>query len=282
MKKAVFLILPDDGPITNLEATKHVLGILFPKTKTATGLSYSIGRNYSHRDFVINNNIAAPECFDRYFALTLENDAIPTSSIKHLIYESTENELNDGIMQLYEEGKIIRLLEEIEAFANREHSAVIPADRASLILTVLARNWAAFEVDDRGRSYVPFAWRLLFCVDPLLKVMDSRCRFSCIHSIFSNEDVQPSTLALLLQDFETQLGRFTKDASSRDDAIFSLEEVSELETIFKSRAVNAIDSGIALEQHQGLGFLWMLGQIDAELVAQKRNHLFQMMFRSRK
>ena len=82
--------------------------------------------------------------------------------------------------------------------------------------------------------------------------------------------------------FETQLGRFTKDASSRDDAIFSLEEVSELETIFKSRAVNAIDSGIALEQHQGLGFLWMLGQIDAELVAQKRNHLFQMMFRSRK
>lgn len=192
---------------------------------------------------------------------------------KGLIYESTENELNEGIMQLYKEGKIIRLLEEIEAYANRGHSAVIPAERTSLIIRALTRNWSSFEVDDRGFFSVPFAWRLRFCVAPLLKAMDLTSRFSCIRSVFEDKNVQPSTLALLLQDFETQLGRFTEDASSRDDAIFSLEEVLELKAIFKSRAVDAIDSGAALRQHQGLNFLWILGQIDADLVANKKKLL---------
>ena len=214
---------------------------------------------------MINNNIAAPECFDRYFALALENDAIPTSVVKHLIYESSENEFTKEMIRLYREGKIIRLLEEIEAYAKREHSLVIPKERASLIVTALTRNWSSFEVDDRSFFSVPFAWRLLFCVDPLLKAMDSAVRFPCIHSVFEDKDVQPSTLALLLQDFETQLGRFTEDASIRDDALFSLQEVLELETIFKSRAVEAIDSGAALKQYQGLNFLWMLGKVDAEL-----------------
>lgn len=273
VKKIVSLLIPNDGTVTDEEAANNILGILFPRTRTATGISYSIGRNYSHRDFMINNNIAAPECFDRYFALALEKDAIPSEIIKHLIYESTKDELNEGLLQLYEEGKIIRLLDELEAYAKREHSLVIPAERASLIITVLTRNWSSFEVDDRGFFSVPFAWRLLFCVDPLLKAMDSSPRFLCIHSVFEDEGVQPSTLALLLQDFETQLGRFTEDTSVRDDAMFSLEEVLKLEAIFESRAVKAIDSGAVLRQHQGLNFLWMLGQIDSELVANIKESL---------
>lgn len=84
--------------------------------------------------------------------------------------------------------------------------------------------------------------------------MDSTARFLCIHSVFEDKDVQPSTLALLLQDFETQLGRFTEDSSIRDDVMFSLEEVLELEMIFKSRAIDAIDSGAALRQYHGLEF----------------------------
>lgn len=273
VKSAVSSIIPNNGTVANREAANYVLGILFPRTKAAVGLSYNIGRNYSHRDFVINNNIAAHECFNRYFALTLENDAIPTIMVKHLIYESTANELSDGIIQLYEEGKIIRLLEEIEAYASKEHSTAIPSDRASLIITALVRNWSSFDVDDRGFFSIPFAWRLLFCVDPLLKAIDSSLRFPCIHSIFYDEKVQPSTLALLLNDFETQLGRFTEGTSDGVNAIFSLEEVLELESIFKTRAIDAIDSGDVFKQHQGLSFFWMLGQIDVELAARKKKLL---------
>lgn len=265
VKQTISLLIPNDETMTNRDAANNILGIMFPRTRTVTGIPHSIGRNYSHRDFMINNNIAAPECFDRYFALALENDAIPTSVVKHLIYESSENEFTKEMVRLYREGKIIRLLEEIEAYAKREHSLVIPKERASLIITVLTRNWSSLEVDDRGFFSVPFAWRLLFCVDPLLKTMDSAVRFSCIHSVFEDRDVQSSTLALLLQDFETQLGRFTEDFSIRDDTLFSLQEVLELEAIFKSRAVEAIDSGAALKQYRGLNFLWMLGKVDAEL-----------------
>ncbi len=273
MNKVISLLIPNDGTITNRDAASNILGILFPRTKKAMGISYSIGRNYSCRDFMINNNIAAPECFDRYFALSLENDAIPTNVMRHLIYESSEDEFTEEMIRLYREGKIIRLLEEIEAYAKREHPFVIPKERASLIITALTRKWSSFEVDDRGFLSVPFAWRLLFCVDSLLKAMDPPVRFPCIRSVFENKDVQPSTLALLLQDFETQLGRFTKDVSITGDAFFSLQEVLNLETIFKNRAVEAIDSGTALKQHQGLNFLWMLGKIDAELAENRKKSL---------
>lgn len=266
VKKAISLLIPNDGTVTNSEAANNILGILFPRTKTATSTSYSIGRNYSKRDFLINNNIAVPECFDRYFSLTLENEAIPTVAIKNLILKSCESEFSEGMMKLYHEGKIIRLLDEIDAYAHRKGSLAIPAERASLIVKVLAHNWSFFDVDDSGFLSVPFSWRLLFCIDPLLKTLDLAARFSCIRSVFEDESVQPSTLALLLQDFETQLGRFTEDASTRDDAAFPLEEVLELEAIFKRRAVDAINSGAALSQHQGLSILWMLGQIDEELV----------------
>lgn len=77
----------------------------------------------------------------------------------------------------------------------------------------------------------------------------------------------------MLQDFETQLGRFTENASIRDDAIFTLQEVLELETIFKRRSVDAIDSGLALRQYHGLNFLWILEQIDPELTANKKKSI---------
>ncbi len=269
MKKIISMLVPSDETLTNRDAVNNILGILFPRTKAATGISFSIGRTYSHRDFVINNNIAFPERFDRYFALALEKDAIPTSVVKHLIYESSGTELTEEMMQLYREGKIICLLEEVEAYAQRENSLAITTERASMIITALTRNWSSFEVDDRGFLSVPFAWRLLFCVDPLIKAMNSEARFSCIRLVFEDKDVQPSTLALLLQDFETQLGRFTEDASIRDDAAFSLEEVVELEAIFKARAVEAIDSGEIFRQYHGLNFFGLLGQIDAELADNK-------------
>ena len=273
VKKTLSLLIPNDRTITNMEAVNNILGILFPRTRTATGISYSIGRDYSYRDFLINNNIAVPDCFDRYFALALENGAIPTATMKYLIYESNESELTEGIVRLYQEGKIIRLLEEIEAYANRGNSRAIPAERASLIITALARNWSFFEVDDRGFFSVPFAWRLLFCVDPLLKAIDSPSRFLCIRLVFEDKSVQPSTLALLMQDFETQLGRFTENASRKDDAIFSLKEVLELEAIFKRRAIDAIDSGSAFRQRHGLNFLWLLGQVDTEFATSKKKSI---------
>ena len=265
IKKMVSLLIDDNKAVTDREAVNNILGILFPKVKSAMSTSYGIGRSYSHRDFLVNNNIAIAACFDRYFALSLENEAIPTSLMRHLIYEADEGELKETVMQLYHDGKIVRLLEEIDAYANRFQAVDISEERASLIIRVIVRSWSSFEVEDSGLFSIPFSWRLLFCVEALLKVMKESSRFTCMHAIFMDAAVQPSTLASLLHGFEGQHGRFTM-TNANGNAILGLEDVLTLEDIFKQRATEAISSGEALQQYQGLNFLWLLGQIDAQLV----------------
>ena len=270
---AINRIAPDDGSVTDLEATKNILGTLFPGIKTNMGWSYGVGRGYSRRDSLIRNSIAAPECFDRYFALTLENGAIPTATVRRMVFESSESELAEEIMQIYRDGKIVRLLEAIEVYAGAGDGRSIDAERAAIIIKVLSCNWSSFEVEDEGFFTVPFACRLLYCVDPLLKRMDSEARASLMCSIFENEKVQVSTVALLLQDFENQLGRCAENARESADAVLPLDEVQKLEAIFKERAVKAIDSKVVLRQYHGLRFLWLLGQIDPETAADKKKSM---------
>ena len=273
VERAINRIAPDDGSVTDLEATKNILGTLFPGIKTNMGWSYGVGRGYSRRDSLIRNSIAAPECFDRYFALTLENGAIPTATVRRMVFESSESELAEEIMQIYRDGKIVRLLEAIEVYAGAGNGRSIDAERAAIIIKVLSCNWSSFEVEDEGFFAVPFAWRLLCCVDPLLKSMDSKARASLMCSIFENENVQVSTVALLLQDFENQLGRCAENARESADAVLPLDAVLKLEAIFKERAVKAIDSKVVLRQYHGLRFLWLLGQIDPETAADKKKSM---------
>ena len=265
IKKAVCDIF-SDGIVANDEAAKNILGILFPKTKVALERNYSFGRYYDYRKFLIHCNIAVPECFDRYFSLSLGDDAIPTSTMRNLIYEANESEIVTNITQLYQDGKIIRLLEEIEAYANKGDSKNIPAERATILIRCLCRMWSSFEVEEKDFFTIPFAWRLLFCVDPLLEAVDTAERLSFLRGIFEDKMVEPSTLALLLQDFETQHGRCTDKGPNENKQAISLDELLELEPVFKSRCIDAIESGTALSQYGGLNFLWMLSQIDEELV----------------
>ena len=273
VERAINRIAPDDGSVTDLEATKNILGTLFPGIKTNMGWLYGVERGYSHRHSIIRNSIAAPECFDRYFALTLENGAIPTATVRRMVFESSESELAEETMQVYREGKIVRLLEAIEAYAGAGDGRIIDVERTAIIIKVLSCNWSSFEVEDGGFFTVPFAWRLLYCVDPLLKRMDSKARASLMCSIFENEKVQVSTVALLLQDFENQLGRYAENARESADAVLPLDAVLKLEAIFKERAVKAIDSKVVLRQYHGLRFLWLLEQIAPETAADKKKSM---------
>lgn len=265
VKKAASEILPV-GVSTNEEAAKNILGILFPKMSSAFGHSFSFGRYYDHRRFLINCNIAAPECFDRYFSLSLVDNAIPTVTMRKLMYEANESDFLTEINLLYQEGKIVRLLEEIEAYANKGDLRNIPSERAELLIRCLCKKWSILEVEEEGFFTVSFAWRLLFCFDPLLKSIDSSERFSFLQGVFEDKEVEPSTLALLLHDFEVQHGRFTDKEPQEDKQVILLEELLKLEHVFKVRCVDAIDSGAALSKYGGLNFLWLLNQIDEELV----------------
>ena len=113
----------------------------------------------------------------------------------------------------------------------------------------------------------PFNWRLLNCTDFLLKRIDIQTRCTFAISLFGDKSVQPSTLALLLQYFEKQCGRFTEKAVDKDEAVIPEENVVALEEIFRQRVLAAVESGVVLKQRNDLDFLWMLEQIDPELAA---------------
>lgn len=150
------------------------------------------------------------------------------------MYEANESELLNRINQLYEDGKIVRLLEEIESYANQGDLRSIPSERAALLIRCLCKKWSYFKVEEEGFFTVPFAWRLLFCVNPLLKAINASERFAFLQGVFEDKEVGSSTLALLLHDFEVQHGRFTDKESHEDKQVISLDELLKLEPIFKA------------------------------------------------
>lgn len=272
-KKAMDALIPDPQILANVEAAKTVLGILFPRVQAIIGSSYHTGRYYTHKSFLINGNIAVSTCFDRYFSLTLEEDAIPKVIVEYLVYQANETKFGEEIRRVYQDGKIIRLLEEIQAYADKESAVLVSTGRASLIIKCLARQWSFFKVDDSGFFSVPFTWRFLFCVEPLLEAMELADRYDCICEVFEDCDVRSSTLALLLGDFERQQGRFTEKGLDEKRQLLSLDQVLELEELFRVRAVEELDSGKAMEQPNGLRFLWLLEQVDAETAANKKKSI---------
>lgn len=78
---------------------------------------------------------------------------------------------------------------------------------------------------------------------------------------------------MLLQNFERQLGRFTDDSKPNENALLSLADVLQLESIFKSRAIDAIDSKSVLNSANALSLFWMLQNIDPDMAKSKKASL---------
>lgn len=274
IKKVLSKLTESSEQTSESDAANYVLGLLFPKIKSVTGSVHAFGRVHSRQNTLIMHKVSASECFDRYFALSLEKDAISHGEIMDFLFAMDEKLLSEELMRIYQQGKLIRLLEEIEA--NAESETGIPEDRAKIILKVLFQSWNQFEAPEQGFFGIPFSWRLLFCSDPLLKAIDPSSRFSFVNSLFEDQQVHPSTLSLLLQYLENQHGRFNAtDAEdpSKDNPLLFLDSVLALEEAFKHRAFAYLESIKTLKHKNDLDFLWMLGQIDGDLTAKLKKQL---------
>lgn len=276
IKKLMDQLVANNPTVANKTAAAKILGILFPKVYNACDSLFG-GRQYQHNTFLLSNKIAASPCFDRYFSLMLEDDAISSTAIRHLVYSADEKEFKQQMELLYQQGKLIRMLEELEAYGNSAGINSLPDDRAALILKCLAEKWHEFEVDDIGFFTIPFPWRFLFCSDILLKKIDKTRRYDYVKSLFENHTIQPSTLALLLDDFETSHGRFKDNSEAKPDGqqLLTLDEVISLEQVFKNRTIELFDSGVALNFHNGLNCLSMLKNIDSNLAAKKKREIIK-------
>ena len=267
LKKRMEVIFSDNELIADKSAAKNILGILFPRIKKFTERSYHPGRAYEHRICLIYNSIAAPECFDRYFSLALEDGAIPSAITKHMLYEAEPDEFIEWLKQIEQENKLISFLELLEAYANNNTSGEISTERARLIIQCLTQQWHHFEEPEQHMLMVPFSLRLLFCTDPLLEQMEASSRYACIQSVFEDSLVHSSTLELLLLNLEHQHGRFTDRTDHTEKPLVSLEELQALEKLFLRRATDLISSGEWMNERGDLAFLYLMKQLDPESTA---------------
>ena len=256
----------------NKTAAQRILGILFPHVNTALG-QYSSGRTYNSRGYIVHKNVAASECFDRYFSLTLEDNAIPTSQINHIVRTANEDECENSILRIYLRGKLPRLLDELQGLTENGSPTKIPDDRAQLLIVTLSRLWHTFDVEDNLFFSIPPDIKYDVLVMSLLRGMASEAKKECIQSVFQDERVHLKTLTLLLDDLQAQHGRFSKREPT-SGVVLGIEDVLSLEEVFKKRAIEKLDHWSDNPSYD-LFFLWKLEQMEPELVSEKKKKLIQ-------
>lgn len=271
IKEIIAALITNNESVANKSAAIKAIEVLFPKVKEAMG-SFFFGSMEAQNSLLIRNSIAAPECFDRYFSLTLEDEAISSFMMKRLIYEAKADEAKELLEKIYQQGKIVRLLEEVDAYASNTESIELSGDRAALILMCLSEKWHTFEVDDIGFLAIPFPWRFLSCSYHLLVRVNANNRFEVLRDVFDNPGIIPSTLALILESVD-DANHKSPDAPTNRRGIISEDEKKSLEQVFVDRAVEAIESREVLNQHNGLSFLWKLDKIEPELASEMRKTL---------
>ena len=139
-------------------------------------------------------------------------------------------------------------------------------DNVQNIITVLLRLWPFLETPKNGFIMYPLDWKVQDCIIGLLNLMDSNIQYSFILEKFSDEKIQVSSLARMLERLESQHGRFFEDKKEEENKTITIDQLMELEQCFKERAIAAIEDHSAIAQRNGLGFLWLLGKIDEDYV----------------
>ena len=69
---------------------------------------------YDYRKYLADSKVASPQCFKRYFSLSLEDDAISASVISRLFNSAEMVEVEETIQKCNSSGKIVRLIETID------------------------------------------------------------------------------------------------------------------------------------------------------------------------
>ena len=256
--------------VANEDAAKNILCLLFPKMRSVIEKPSVIGENYNRGSFIVRGKIAAPECFDRFFTLTLEKESIPAPLVKYILFEASEQDIIQEIQCLHRESedKVIRLVEEICAFYNSSQNIkFFLIERSPVIIKCLCILLSTLSFDQR--TIWPYSANacFLYCIDLVLQSLGVPQRCDCMSSVFSNAKISVNSLALLLQYFGNQHGLYQDDDANSIDKTLPIEDVKNLEMTFYNRATDAVIKRSFLKSDDGLNFFWLLEKIDSKFAS---------------
>lgn len=257
-----------DVAADNQESIRCILGFLFPIVSDAFTFNIKISinlngaRRYNQKDLLLNRKIASEACFDRYFSLTLETDAIPSSLITQMITEMSGEELINQFNELGKSGKINRFIHELIAYVGCCQSSYLQDDRATLFLEIITQQWMLLTFY-KEEGLIPGLSNLF---ENLLNILKESKRFEFLLDLFNKSDSNLSALAMLLDTLEEPHGLNYRKTVEEDRQLISLSEVQSLEKIFVKRATDALDDwGKEGRYDNNLGYLWKLERLDPDL-----------------
>jgi len=245
-----------DIPEEKHERIKSILWGCFPKLVNAFGNGFVMSpqRNNSWRDLMISNSISSSGSFNRYFSLTLENEAIPTSHLEWMVMTADANEFTEEAIKINADRKSTKLFEYIDAAFSSNKSDSPSKGRARLILNCLCKMWCDLEDNEETVFFAtPFTWRFYWCTRALLQKLDEIERYDVMCDIFRDSNVCLPTIAMLLNDFELEHNRFVESKSSENPILISEDNVLELEKLFVERATAEM-----MEKNLIIGFNWYI------------------------
>lgn len=257
-----------DVAADNQESIRCILGFLFPIVSDALTFNIKISINlngatrYNKKDLLLNRKIASEICFNRYFSLTLEADAIPSSLITQMITEMSGEELINQFNELGKSGKTNRFIHELIAYVGCCQSSYLQDDRATLFLEIITQQWMLLTFY-KEEGLIPGLSNLF---ENLLNILKESKRFEFLLDLFNKSDSNLSALAMLLDTLEEPHGLNYRKTVEEDRQLISLSEVQSLEKIFVKRATDALDDwGKEGRYDNNLGYLWELERLDPDL-----------------
>lgn len=274
-KEAVSCLL-NKNTVVNERAARNILCLLFPKIRDVVEKPSVIGESYNRGSFIVRGKIAAPECFDRFFTLTLERESIPVTLINYILFEANEPDIMQEVQCLYRdsEDKVIRLIEEMCAFYDKERHAIFPSSsRSVLIIKCLCMLLSTLSFNEKNELLYSTTSIFLYCIDSALQSMEVAQRYDCISSVFFDDVFSVNCLALLLRHFGYQHGLYHDAGAKSICKTLTIGDVRNLERAFYSRATNAVIKRTFIKTDNGLNFFWMLEKINPEFTSAYKQRL---------
>lgn len=245
-------------------ATEYLLKSLFPRLTLNLRNIMTPRRYNSAQDRFFHHSISAKECFDRYFTLSLEKDALPAGRIRYMIVEADQESFKQDIYSALEHQKIDRLLREIRAYCTKKinDEDSFSGDRAKELIQWLAIVWDSIKKEKRvNLMEIPRGWQLNWIVNNLLDWIDVGERYGVLKDIFKNSDINLSTISELLSNFERQHKRFGFEESNQVSPKLELQDLLELEKIFAKRVLTALDSAALFDEEHVFSIVYMVEKI---------------------
>lgn len=252
------------------QAAEYLLSTLFPelarcKREFSTVSGY---RYHSKQERMQHHCICCRECFDRYFALNLERDAIPDAVIQYIIFEADQDSFVQQIKEWIENRKIKRFLNELEAYfpSNQENTKFIPEERAKQLILWLSEQWALIEKIPSTIAFLSSSLRYtLLRIDfKLLGAMPPEIRCDVLKTIIASPKIAVGAVFDILGRLENLHNRFREEVHDYLDTIITLEEVKQLEDVFMERMLPSLQAATLLEDKDVKLAFWLMEEIDKE------------------